>query len=62
MRELKSGGEEFLLTDSAVYLYAPDGTGRSKLAAGMEKCLGIQATARNWRTVCKIGEMLSELG
>ena len=59
MGELESGGEKFLLTDSAVYLYAPDGVGRSKLAAGMEKCLGVPATARNWRTVCKIGEMLS---
>jgi uncharacterized protein (DUF1697 family) len=62
MRELESGGEKFLLTDSAVYLYAPDGIGRSKLAGGMEKCLGVPATARNWRTVGKIGEMLSELG
>ena len=61
MSELESGGEKFLLTDAAVYLYAPDGVGRSKLAAGMEKCLGVQATARNWRTVCKIGEMLSKL-
>ena len=62
MNEIASGDEKFLLTDSAVYLYAPNGIGRSKLAAGMEKCLGVQATARNWRTVGKIGEMLSELG
>lgn len=61
MSELESGGEKFLLTDTAVYLYAPDGVGRSKLAAGMEKCLGVPATARNWRTVCKIGEMVSGL-
>ena len=61
MNEIASGDEKFLLTDSAVYLYAPDGVGRSKLAAGMEKCLGVQATARNWRTVGKIGEMISEL-
>jgi uncharacterized protein (DUF1697 family) len=62
MRELESGGEKFLLTGSAVYLYAPDGIGRSKLAGGMEKCLGVPATARNWRTVCKIGEMVSGPG
>lgn len=61
MGELESGGEKFLLTDSAVYLYAPDGIGRSKLAGGMEKCLGVPATARNWRTVGKIGEMLCKL-
>ncbi len=61
MDEIASSDEKFLLTESAVYLYAPKGIGRSKLAGGMEKCLGVQATARNWRTVSKIGEMLSEL-
>ena len=59
MDELKSGGEKYQLTDSAVYLFAPNGVGRSKLASAMEKCLGVPATARNWRTVSKIGEMLS---
>jgi uncharacterized protein (DUF1697 family) len=61
MGEIASSDEKFLSTDSAVYLYAPKGIGRSKLAGGMEKCLGVQATARNWRTVNKIGEMLSDL-
>ncbi len=61
MDEIASSDEKFLSTDSAVYLYAPKGIGRSKLAGGMEKCLGVQATARNWRTVSKIGEMLSDL-
>ena len=60
MDELKSGGEKYQLTDSAVYVFAPNGVGRSKLAGGMEKCLGVPATARNWRTVSKIGEMLSK--
>lgn len=59
MDELKTGGEKYQLTDSAVYLFAPNGVGRSKLASGMENCLGVPATARNWRTVSKIGEMLS---
>ena len=59
MDEIKTGGEKYQLTDSAVYLFAPNGVGRSKLAGGMEKCLGVPATARNWRTVGKIGEMLS---
>jgi uncharacterized protein (DUF1697 family) len=42
---------------SVFYLYAPDGIGRSKLAAKAEKLLGVAATARNWRTVSssKIG-------
>lgn len=62
MDQIASGDEEFLLTDSAFYMYAPNGVGRSKLASGVEKCLGVAATARNWRTVGKIGEMLSKLG
>jgi len=28
----------------------------------VEKCLGVQATARNWRTVCKLAEMVAEAG
>lgn len=60
MDEIKTGGEKYQLTGSAVYLFAPNGVGRSKLAGGMEKCLGVPATARNWRTISKIGEMLSK--
>ena len=56
--EIASAGERFLLTDSAFYLHAPNGIGRSKLASEVEKYLGVPATARNCRTVSKIGEML----
>jgi uncharacterized protein (DUF1697 family) len=58
---LASGGEEFILKDSAFYLYAPNGIGRSKLAAAVEKCLGVATTSRNARTVSKIGELLDRL-
>ena len=46
--------ERYELIDRVFYLHAPDGIGRSKLAAGVEKCLGVPATARNWRTVEKV--------
>jgi uncharacterized protein (DUF1697 family) len=59
--DVASGGEEFVLTDSAFYFHAPNGIGRSKLAGLVEKCLGVPATARNWRTISKIAEMLSKL-
>lgn len=39
------------------YLHAPDGVGRSKLAARAERLLGVDATARNWRTVLAIAEL-----
>jgi len=40
------------------YLYAPDGVGRSKLAAGVEKLLGVAMTDRNWKTIRKLWEMI----
>jgi len=43
-----------VVTDHAIYLHAPDGIGRSKLAAAMEKLAGVSATARNWNTVAKL--------
>jgi uncharacterized protein (DUF1697 family) len=51
--------ERFKLIDRVFYLHAPDGIGRSKLAAGVEKALGIPATARNWRTVDKVLQLAS---
>ncbi len=57
---LVSDSERFELIDRAFYLHAPGGIGRSRLAAGAEKCLGVNATARNWRTVEKLCEMLAE--
>jgi uncharacterized protein (DUF1697 family) len=42
-------------------LYAPDGIGRSKLAAKIEKALGVPVTARNWNTVGKIIAMVEQL-
>jgi uncharacterized protein (DUF1697 family) len=54
---LKTEREQFELTDKVFYLHAPDGIGRSKLAAKVEKVMGVATTARNWRTVSKLLEM-----
>ena len=51
---LKADSEAVALTGDVFYLYAPKGIGRSKLAAKVEKLLGVPATARNWRSVVKI--------
>ena len=48
---LRSKSEQSELRGTTFYLYAPDGIGRSKLAAAVERHLGVAATARNWRTV-----------
>ncbi|MET9118715.1 DUF1697 domain-containing protein [Streptomyces longwoodensis] len=52
--------EEFRLGDRALYLYAPDGLGRSKLAEQLSRprvTKGLVATTRNWNTVLKLVEM-----
>ncbi|MGX5186913.1 DUF1697 domain-containing protein [Streptomyces avermitilis] len=52
--------EEFRLGDRALYLYAPDGLGRSKLAETLAKprlLKGLVATSRNWNTVVKVEEL-----
>lgn len=57
LEELKSANESYTLLGKVFYLHAPDGIGRSKLTAGIEKALGVSVTARNWRTVTKIYAM-----
>src|SRR5262245_13083888 len=58
---LKKENERFQLIDRVFYLHAPEGVGRSKLAAGAEKLLGVPATDRNWRTVCALWDMAQAL-
>jgi uncharacterized protein (DUF1697 family) len=60
IQKLKSPTERFKLTPRAFYLHAPHGIGRSKLAAAVERLLGVPVTARNWRTVEKLLAMASE--
>ncbi|QNP75657.1 DUF1697 domain-containing protein [Streptomyces roseirectus] len=55
--------EEFRLGDRALYLYAPDGLGRSKLAEQLARprvTKGLIATTRNWNTVTKLAELTSQ--
>ncbi len=58
---LKTSSEGFKLINKVFYLHAPDGIGRSKLAAQTEKSLTVSMTSRNWRTVSKINELINEL-
>ena len=59
LQPLRKGAEDFALTDSAFYLYAPDGIGRSKLAAKIERYVPVQMTGRNFRSVLKIAALAS---
>ena len=57
---IKSDSEEFKLVRNIFYLYAPDGIGRSKLAAKVEQRLGVPVTARNWNTISKLISMVDK--
>ena len=61
MEALRAPGERFCLDGAVSYLHAPDGIGRSKLAARGEKLIGVPATARNWRTVTALLDMARAL-
>ena len=58
---LKKASERFELIDRVFYLHAPEGVGRSKLAATAEKLLGAPMTDRNWRTVCALWDIAQAL-
>ncbi|MFM9372562.1 DUF1697 domain-containing protein [Streptomyces sp. Da 82-17] len=52
--------EDYRLGDRALYLYAPEGLGRSKLAVALGRpslLKGVVATSRNWNTVLKLAEL-----
>jgi uncharacterized protein (DUF1697 family) len=51
----RSGDEEFLLTEKAVYLYCPHGYGRTGLTnTFFENKLKVGATTRNWKTTTEL--------
>lgn len=53
LKPLAAPSERFSLHRRIVYLHAPDGIAQSRLAANLDKHLGVTTTARNWRTVTK---------
>lgn len=59
LEAIKTDSERFKLVGKVFYLHAPEGFGRSKLAARAEKLLGVAASGRNWSTVCKLAEMVA---
>lgn len=57
LANLQSATERLELVDRVLYLHTPDGYGTSRLASSIERHLGVEVTARNWRTVLKLREM-----
>ena len=61
IKALKTRTETVTCVGQTVWLHAPDGVGRSKLAAKFEKLVGVEATARNLNTLRKVETMLAAL-
>jgi uncharacterized protein (DUF1697 family) len=57
LQALRNPTEECKLGEKVLYLYAPDGIGRSRLASAVEKKLEVLVTGRNWNTVSKLAAM-----
>ena len=53
-----AGGERIVAVGDALCVHYPGGVARSKLTpAVLDRLVGSKVTARNWRTVVKLGEM-----
>jgi uncharacterized protein (DUF1697 family) len=49
--------EEFAIKGSDLYLHLPNGMGRTKLPAYLDRRLKVPTTVRNWKTVLKLLEL-----
>ena len=54
-----AAGEEVAAAAGAVWVHFPEGAGRSKLPAHFDRCLGSPTTARNWKSVLALRELLA---
>ena len=58
---IKAKSESFALKGRIFYLHTPERFGTSKLAERAERYLGVDATARNWRTVSAVFDLAKSL-
>jgi uncharacterized protein (DUF1697 family) len=62
VEDKKSAVEEIFFTENAVYVYCPDGYGRTKLTNNfIEKKLKVGATTRNWKTTNELLKIANEI-
>jgi uncharacterized protein (DUF1697 family) len=58
---IKSGRDTWRSVGSTIYLYCPDGYGKSKLTnTALEKVLALQGTSRNWKSVLELQKLGAE--
>jgi uncharacterized protein (DUF1697 family) len=61
IQRIKTAGEEVHVDGREVYIYFPDGMGRSKIWPAIERALKKSGTGRNWNTVMKLLEIAERL-
>jgi uncharacterized protein (DUF1697 family) len=61
LEKLKTATEAYVLKGRVFYLHTPDGMGNSRLAAKVERALGVDTTFRNWRTVNQLHDMSKQI-
>ena len=62
IKDLSTPPDEFILSETAIYLFCPKGYGNSKLSnTFFENKLKVMATTRNWRTVNELVRMAESL-
>ncbi|MGH8996233.1 MAG: DUF1697 domain-containing protein [Acidimicrobiales bacterium] len=52
--------ERFAVKGTEIYLYLPNGMGRTKLPSYLDRRLKGDATIRNWKTTCRLAEMAGQ--
>lgn len=58
---VRVGPEDIRPRGREIYVHFPDGQGKSKLPAALDRALKMPATARNWNTVAKLLAMAEAL-
>jgi len=61
VQALKPDPEEIRMNGRELYIYFPNGSGRSKLVPLLSRALKNKGTGRNWNTVVKLLEMAEKL-
>lgn len=53
--------ESFTVIGSRLYLHAPEGIARSKFARSIDRVFHMNTTARNWRTITSLENLVSTI-
>lgn len=62
IEDKKQSGEEISITNTVVYLYCPNGYGRTKLTNNfLEAKLKVGATTRNWKTTNELFKIAQQI-